>query len=126
MGSLFRNHHVRRLDDGDRIISGTESEIIDRFVGDRGCNDDAVADIDPHMRGCGAAAHLDDLAAELIARAELHLGLRSLRYGSAAITYPTDAPVPTRARPSDFRAGLGAGLCRKSRDVAGGLCRGLA
>ena len=51
-----------------------KAEIVDRLVGDRGGDDDPVADIDPDMRRRRAFANLDDSALDLIARAELHCG----------------------------------------------------
>src|ERR1700730_11529322 len=69
------DHHVRRLDDRQRLIADLEAEIVDGFVGDRRSYDHPAADIDTNMRRRLTFGHRDDLALELIAGAELHENL---------------------------------------------------
>src|SRR5262249_10627636 len=75
---LFPHHHVGGLDHRPGLVADLEAELVYRLVGDRGGEDDAAANIDPHMRRRLSLAGLDNLALELIARAELlHVVLRT-------------------------------------------------
>src|SRR5579864_1360100 len=65
-------HHVRGLDHRERLVAGLEGEIVDRLVGDRGGDDHPAADVDADVCGRLTLGHRDDLALELIARAEFH------------------------------------------------------
>ena len=69
MTSINAHHHTARLDDGISRLSGGELQFVSRLVGDRGGHD-LSPDIDANVR-CGRASfHFDDLAFELVARAE--------------------------------------------------------
>src|SRR5262249_39753908 len=74
-GHSYPDHHVRCLDDGPSLIPGLEIEISDRFVRDCGCNDHPIANVDPDMGRRSTFLDLDDLALELITRAQLLHGL---------------------------------------------------
>src|SRR5258706_2264941 len=83
---LRADHHVRRLDHRPRRVADLEAEIVDRLVGDRCRDHGAAADLDADVRGGLALAELDDLALELVARAELHDGTLLGGYGTRART----------------------------------------
>jgi hypothetical protein len=53
-------------------LASREIKLIHGFVGDRGGDDGTAADVDPNVSGCLPLLHLDDLALENIARAELN------------------------------------------------------
>src|SRR5262249_8926182 len=55
------------------ILSGGELQLIDGRVGNGGRHDDPAADFNLHVRGRCTLGHLDDLALEDIARADLHV-----------------------------------------------------
>src|SRR5215468_3865593 len=69
------DHDVGCLDDGPSLISALEIEISNGFVGNRGRDDDATANIDANMGRRGALRHINNLSLELIACAELHKNL---------------------------------------------------
>ena len=54
------DHHVGRLDDGVGVLPDFKPQLIDRLVGDRGRNDEAVH-IEPNMRGGHAFLDFDNL-----------------------------------------------------------------
>src|SRR5262249_20193298 len=70
-GHSYPDHHVGCLDDGPSLIPGLEIEISDGFVRDCGCNDDPIADVDADMGRRSTFLDFDDLALELITRAQL-------------------------------------------------------
>src|SRR5262249_50638398 len=74
--SVDRDHHVRGLDDRVGGLAACQLEVVDSFVGD-GRRNDRAPDIDAHMRGRLPLLHLDDLALENVACAELHGNLLS-------------------------------------------------
>ena len=49
--SIDRDHDVGGLYHDDDLAARLDGEVIDRFIGDRGGDDLAVADINTHMRG---------------------------------------------------------------------------
>src|SRR5262249_18065151 len=53
-------------------VAARERQIVHCFIGDRGGQDTAPANVDPHMGRRLALLHGDDLAADLIACAEFH------------------------------------------------------
>src|SRR5262245_2419958 len=65
------DQNVRRLDDRDRCLSFGKLELVDRLVGDRGRDGQAVADIDADMGSGGAFDDIGHFAFELVARADL-------------------------------------------------------
>jgi hypothetical protein len=65
------DHDVGCLDDGPSFIPGLKIEISDGFVRDCGCNDDPIANVDPDMGRRSTFLDFDDLALELITRAQL-------------------------------------------------------
>ena len=67
---LLGDHHVRGLDHRDRFAAGGKGEFVNRLVCDRRGDQDAVAYVDPYMRGRLAFAHVDDLALDLVAGAD--------------------------------------------------------
>src|SRR5713226_2860758 len=67
------DHHVGRLDDGVAFLPDLETELIDRFIGDRG-RDDGAIHIEPDMRGGRAFPDFDDLALEPVSGTDLHGG----------------------------------------------------
>jgi len=71
------DHHVRGLDNRERIVTDPEAEIVDGLVGNRRGDDDSAANVDTNMCGCLTLGYCDNLALELIAGAELHEDLLS-------------------------------------------------
>src|SRR5262249_1026192 len=67
------NHDIGRLYDRVGIFAFGQLQLVHSGIGDRGCHDDAAAEVDLHMRGCRAFGQVDDLALEHIARADLHV-----------------------------------------------------
>src|SRR3954454_15005509 len=70
--SIDRNHDIGGLDHGGGGLAGRELELIHGFVGDRGGDDGAAAEVDANVSGRLTLLHLDDFALENVARAELH------------------------------------------------------
>src|SRR5579871_4607438 len=71
--STHSDHDVGSLDDGSRRTSRFQPEIIDRFVRDRRGDDRAAAYVDSDMRRGRSFRDFDNLAGNLISRADLHL-----------------------------------------------------
>src|SRR5262249_50441913 len=69
------DHDVGCLDDGPSLISGLEIEISNGFVRDCGRDDDPIADVDSDMGRRSTLLDVDDLALELVARAQLLHGV---------------------------------------------------
>src|SRR4029077_6401816 len=70
--SIDRDHHIGGLDHGGGRLADRELELIHGFIGDRGGDDGAAAEVDANVSGRLPLLHLDDLALENVARAELH------------------------------------------------------
>src|SRR5262249_39680072 len=119
LSSVDGDHHVGRLDDGVRLLTRLKLELVDRFVGDRGC-DDGPADIDADVRGRLALLHFDDLALDDVACAQLHasspvggLGVISGN-GLTAVWFPR-RPAARRVRARSHQPDRTGGRSRASR-----------
>src|SRR3954447_15775402 len=73
--SVDRDDHIGGLDHGGGGLAGGELELVHGFVGDRSRDDGAAAEVDANVSGRLPFLHLDDLALENVARAELHADL---------------------------------------------------
>src|SRR5215831_525651 len=54
------------------VTAGFKSEVLDCFVGDRGCDDLTGGNFKPHMGCSRALLHVKDLTSKLVASAEFH------------------------------------------------------
>src|SRR5262245_6108611 len=68
---VYAYHDTRCLDDGVSGLALFQLQLVDRFIGDGGC-DGLPANIDTDMGRGGAFLDIDDLSLELVARAEFH------------------------------------------------------
>src|SRR5271170_4352878 len=100
----FRHHHIGRLDDGNGFVADFEAKFVDGLVGDGRGDHDAMTGIDPHMGRRLALLYGDDLALELIARAELH---PSSPFSMAAMTIERVARAERLTHGSDSCEGTG-------------------
>src|SRR5262245_41234264 len=71
--SVDTDHHIGRLDDGECFLPDFQTKLVYGRVGDGRRHDDPAADFNFNVRGRCTLGHLDDLALEAIACADLHV-----------------------------------------------------
>src|SRR5258705_6755498 len=70
--SIHCDHYVGSLDHRGDLAARLDAQIVDRFVGDRGCHDLAVADIDADVCRRRTLLDLDNGAPDLVACTDAH------------------------------------------------------
>ena len=76
--SVLKTHHDGgRLDDGDRLLTLCQLELLDGRVGDGGGDDDAGSNLDLDDAVDGALLNGDDRAGQLVACRNPHIGFLS-------------------------------------------------
>jgi hypothetical protein len=82
---LLRHHHIRCLDDCDRLIADSKAKFVNGLVRNRGRDDHSIADVDPDMCRSRAFSNLDDSAFKLITGTQFHFCAPLKVVGKAAL-----------------------------------------
>src|SRR5262245_5572258 len=93
ISAIEADHDVGGLDDGIRLLTHLQAELVDRLVGDRGRHDGAV-DVEAHMGGRRPLLDLDDPAPEAVPGADLHAGI--LRVALYSCNYIAETALARR------------------------------